>query len=400
MIKLLALAVFAVAIFFAIYQKPKIPKEIRENMREVPLRTYGGPMADTAWNVLKDGDNFIIIGDTESFGSGGKDAYVVKTDSNGDVLWTRYFGGTGNDVFISGVVTEEGYVLCGGTSSMGEGETDGYVIAVDRDGEKLWENTYGGPNYDYFFAIEKSPDGGFICAGYTSSYSENKNSDGYIVKISKEGKTGWQKYISSESWSAFYDIKRTADGGYAALGYSDLAGSGRQDIYLYKLGADGREKWQKFYGAERDDRGYSLLAQKDGTLLILGISSSFQARGFGFDTLLIKTGPDGKEIWSRSFPAADMDAGSHIAAVEGGYFIGINKKCYGICDSNAYLVKTTTEGDIAAWRIFAGKSDDTVCSIVALEDGSVVMAGTTLSYGHGRGDMFLTKISPAMEQVW
>jgi hypothetical protein len=146
-------------------------------------KTYGGTGDDTGYSVVESSDDgYVIVGETYSFGAGAYDIYFVKTDSAGNVLWSKTFGGAGNDFGESVVSTSDyGYVLAGYTSSFGAGAYDIYLVKTDSAGNMLWSKTYGGISDEYGHSVVESSDGGYVIAGETSSFGTG-GTDAYLIK--------------------------------------------------------------------------------------------------------------------------------------------------------------------------------------------------------------------------
>jgi len=135
-------------------------------------RTYGGSSYDWGQSVQQTSDGgFVVAGYTSSFGAGGYDAYLIRTDANGDTLWTRTYGGSGHDYGYSVQQTaDSGFVVAGYTYSFGAGSRDVYLIRTDATGDTLWTRTYGGEDEDIGRSVQQTSDGGFVVAGYTYSF--------------------------------------------------------------------------------------------------------------------------------------------------------------------------------------------------------------------------------------
>ncbi|WP_176231860.1 Ig-like domain-containing protein [Candidatus Hakubella thermalkaliphila] len=154
-------------------------------------KTYGGKDLDWASSIqqTKDG-GYIVAGGTESFGAGGYDFYILKLDSTGKVLWEKTYGGEYYDEASSIQQTKDGgYIVAGYTTSFGTGSLDFYLLKLDPQGKVLWEKTYGGEYWDGAFSIQQTQDGGYIVAGYTTSFGAGEE-DFYILKLDPQGKTG------------------------------------------------------------------------------------------------------------------------------------------------------------------------------------------------------------------
>ena len=151
-------------------------------------RTYGGTGSDQGSCVqLTSDDGYIIAGYTNSYGNGGYDVYLIKTDSSGDTLWTRTYGGTDIDYGTSLQQTsDDGYIIAGYTKSFGAGDFDVYLIKTDSSGDTMWTKTYGGTSVDWANSVQQTSDGGYIIAGYTKSFGAG-DFDVYLIKTDAFG---------------------------------------------------------------------------------------------------------------------------------------------------------------------------------------------------------------------
>jgi len=164
-------------------------------------KTYGGGLNDLGWAVEQTNDGgYIVAGSAESFGAGAADFYLIKTDANGDTLWTRTYGGGGDD-FGRAVeqTTDGGYIVAGYTTSFGAGVEDVYLIKTDTNGDTLWTKTYGGAGDDRGWAVEQTTDGGYIVAGGTLSFGAGGN-DVYLIKTDANGDTLWTRTYGGSSF--------------------------------------------------------------------------------------------------------------------------------------------------------------------------------------------------------
>jgi len=154
-------------------------------------RTYGGTGSDYGYSVQQTLDGgYIVAGSTGSFGAGGGDFYLIKTDASGDALWTRIYGGTGYDYGYSVQQTlDGGYIIAGYTQSFGAGSYDVYLIKTSASGDTLWTRTYGGTGAEYGEKVQQTADGGYIVAGTTSSFGAG-NADFYLIKTDSLGSVG------------------------------------------------------------------------------------------------------------------------------------------------------------------------------------------------------------------
>ncbi|MCK4576076.1 hypothetical protein KAU34_06690 [candidate division WOR-3 bacterium] len=202
-------------------------------------KTYGGTESDIGSSVQQTSDGgYIIAGSTNSFGVDGTDVYLIKTDASGDTLWTRTYGGINGDQGYSVQQTSEGgYIVVGETDSFGAGFYDFYLVKTDSFGDTLWTKTYGGQFYESGESVQQTSDGGYIIGGYTDSFGAGK-SDAYLVKTDANGDILWTKIFGGTSFEYGFSAEQTLDGGYIVTGYTWSYGSGYDDVYLIKTEPD------------------------------------------------------------------------------------------------------------------------------------------------------------------
>src|ERR1035437_7667261 len=190
----------------------------------------GGTGYDYGYSVIQTYDKgYVFAGSTTSYGSGNSDAYILKTDSLGVMLWQKTFGDINIDQAYSiKETTDSGLVIAGFTNSFGYGGYDMYVIKTDKNGNAIWTKTYGGTNWDFAYSIEPTTDGGYIIAGGTYSFGKG-NEDMYLVKTNSTGDTLWTKTYGGANEDEAKSVKQTTDGGYMTVGYSENTIAGRND---------------------------------------------------------------------------------------------------------------------------------------------------------------------------
>ena len=128
-----------------------------------------------------------MAGSTESFGAGESDVYLIRTDAQGDTLWTRTYGGSGFDRGFSVQQTsDDGFVVAGVTTSFGAGESDDvYLIRTDAQGDTLWTRTFGGSGHERGWSVQQTDDGGFVVAGSTDSFGAG-DTDVWLIRLGPE----------------------------------------------------------------------------------------------------------------------------------------------------------------------------------------------------------------------
>ena len=151
-------------------------------------KTYGRGGSDGGESVQQTSDGgYIVAGWIESFGTGTWDVWLIKTDPLGDTLWTKTYGGTDFDVGWSVQQTPDGgYIIAGGTESFGAGASDVWLIKTNSSGDTVWTKTYGGRGSDVGHSVQQTSDGGYIIAGYKNSFGAGSG-DLWIIKTDSLG---------------------------------------------------------------------------------------------------------------------------------------------------------------------------------------------------------------------
>jgi hypothetical protein len=200
-------------------------------------QTFGGTNGDKGYSVQQTTDGgYIVAGGTGSYGAGIDDVYLIKTNSSGDTLWPRTFGGINPDFSYTVQQTSDGgYIITGRTSSfVGAGSADVYLINTDSNGDTLWTETFGGSSNDIGYSVQQTTDGGFIVAGDTYSYGAG-SADIYLIKTDSSGDTMWTQTFGGTNADKGYSVQQTIDGGFIVTGSTTSYGAGGKDVYLIKL---------------------------------------------------------------------------------------------------------------------------------------------------------------------
>jgi hypothetical protein len=377
-------------------------------------RTYGGTSSDVGTSVQQTTDSgYIITGTTHSFGVGMDDVYLIKTDSNGDTLWTKTYGGTGDDKGSSVQQTaDSGYIITGMTNSLGDSEYDVYLIKTDSNGDTLWTKTYGGTEHEYGLSVQQTTDDGYIIAGHTDSFGAGGD-DVYLIKTDSNGDTLWTKTYGGGGHEKGKSVQQTIDSGYIITGYTGSFGFDA-DVYLIKTDSNGDTLWTKTYDGTvgndsgGNDCGYSVQQTADSGYIIAGITRFFGA--YFDDVYLIKTDSNGDTLWTKTYGGTDHDGGLSVQqTTDDGYIVcGYTCSFYtGLFpDCNVYLVKTDANGD-TLWTKFYGGSqvmdpdDEWGYSVQQTTDNGYIITGYTQSFGAGSDDVWLLRIAgePGIEET-
>ncbi len=359
-------------------------------------RTYGGSSFDDGHSVQQTTDGgYIVSGCSESFGTGPGDVYLIKTDSLGDTLWSRTYGGNA-PVWDWGYsvqqTTDGGYIVVGATQSFGAGEWDVYLIKTDSSGDTLWTRTYGGSGIDWGYSVQQTTDGGYIVAGGTTFLGAGFT-DVYLIKTNSLGDTLWTRTCGGGNYDVGWSVQQTADGGYIVTGRTESFGAVNNVVYLIKTVCLGDTLWTRTYGGSGEDQGWFVQQTTDGGYIVAGETGSFGAGNA--DAYLIKTDSLGDTLWSCTYGGSGGDWGYSVQqTTDGGYIVAGETRSFGAGAYDAYLIKTDSLGDTLWSRTYGGPYNYLAYARTFVQqttDGGYIVSGRTLSFGAGGYDVMLTK---------
>ena len=257
--------------------------------KELWSRTFGGEYFETGSSLEETSDGgYIIVGYKGVIYNDDLDIYLIKTDSSGYELWSKTFGGNKQDFGYSVKQTTDGGYIIAGRRAYENNDTDAWIIKTDANGNNIWDKTYGDNDYEVAYRINQTVEGGYII---TCS-----NSDGvFLIETDNEGNEIWNKTFNERyyPYANFYSVKQTSDGGYLIIGdyfnheTRDSIAFYRYDIFLIKFDYQGNEQWNRTLGGEDYDSPGPTLQSFDGGYIIVGGTHSF---GSGqSDVYLLKT---------------------------------------------------------------------------------------------------------------
>ncbi len=297
---------------------------------------------DQGYDIKQTSDGGYIVTGVTDFGSGGRDLYLLKLDAAGNEVWSRTYGGGNNDEGLSvEQTTTGGYIVTGRTRS-GSGGWDVYLLNTDSNGALNWSKTIGTGNDDAGEDVIQTSDGGYAVSGWTEISGGGFNM--YLIKVDASGGLSWTSIFRTGNNEYGYALQQTSDGGYIMTGYSDDFGPGNWDVVLLKADLNGNLQWSTMFGGASSDRGYDVKETVDGGFIISGETNSFGSGGS--DALLLKTDASGVLQWSKTFGGLNDEVGSSVVQMpDNGYLIGGRTRSFGSGDWDMYLVKTDASGN-------------------------------------------------------
>lgn len=360
------------------------------------IYTYGGIQNDVCNQIKPTYDKgYIMIGTSNSFGCGNTDFYAVKIDSMGNHEWSKSYGGEMNEEGFSVTQTfDKGYAFLGFTDSYGAGGYDVYLVKTDSMGNFQWQRTYGGSDWDFGYSIQQLPDSGFVMCGLTYSYGSG-NGNVYVIRTDKNGDTLWTRAIGSPScYSTANAICVEKDSLYAIIGNKTNPGSGDTNICFLLLDNKGILKRELTYGGQHNYYGNSINETIDHGFAIYGSSDSITPGKP--DEIMIKLDSVGNRKWLQDYNANGIGIGNDVIQAPDGTYISVGTNdSYGLGGFKMHMQHLDINGYWMAGPSFgASYSDEDGNSIAFAKNGNVMFAGATNSplYSVGVFDMYLVRL--------
>jgi hypothetical protein len=354
-------------------------------------KTYGGTGDDRAFAMAAADNGFLIAGSSTSFTSGKTAGLVVRTDSNGNMLWNRTYQERAGSEFRNVQRMAEGFLLVGNTFSSSVDE-DAWIVRIDDQGSVIWNRTIGGLGINKIFSAATTPDG-FVLVGLTYS-SSNADSDGWIIKTDINGNLLWNKTVGGYGNDAFRSVYMNENHSYAIAGYTDSNGSGNYDFWLVKISENGTILWSRNYGGGESDKAYALTGATDGYIIA---GDTHPTGKTDVDALVMKTDLNGRLVWEKAYGGDDFDEANTIIATKNGeYVVAGFTFSFGKGQRDFWIFKIDDSGNIVWSRVHGREAFEEAYAIVEVKDNDYVVSGWTNSIGAGSYDYYFirTKIVP------
>ena len=261
------------------------------NGNEQWRKTFGASgtnRTEVSWDCTQTSDGaYILLGSTNSFGMGNLDAWLIKIDNAGNEIWNKTYGGIKLDrcYEVHQTQPDGGYILFGQTESFGNGKTDAWVIKTDSQGEIEWNRTFGNSNYDMIYSGQQTLDGGYITVGATY-ITGNQYRDIWLLKLDENGDEQWNRTFNGpedggESGNA---VQQTEDGGYI-IGANTASFGGGNKMWIIKTDSEGDLSWDIIKG-DQIEYCYCIQQTVDYGYILIGTKKTFEPENV--DIWLIK----------------------------------------------------------------------------------------------------------------
>lgn len=247
--------------------------------------------------------------------------------------------------------------------------------------ETTWNRVYGGPGDDALYAVQRTPDGGFVAAGSSVATATSYIGDLWLLRVDAEGEPLWSATFGGQDSDYGTGVALAGDGGYALYGYGYSWSSGAGSVLvLVKTDEQGAQEWRATYGdPELENEANEIIATSDGGFLLTG--QVFDDMRF-YQGLAIKVDAQGVEEWSLALGGDDMDDDYVRAALErddGGFVLAGHTESSGAGEADGWLIGVSASGEVEWERTFGGTNYDYGYALVAPSDGGWLLAGATYS---------------------
>ena len=358
-------------------------------------KTIGGSGFDYAQLIQQTNDGgHIIRANTNSFGAGGADFWILKLDENGNISWQKTYGGEDNDNgrFIQ-QISNGAYILMGITSSFTSYERATWMLKLNNDGDVLWQRTYAAPGEDdCSYSFLRTTDGGYIISGPGGTLDYPPYSHrAWVMKLDINGYVTWRKRYNGPQNDELFFIQQTQNGEYIAVGRTNSFGAGDDDIWVLKLDSNGDILWQKTYGGSAIDYPRSLIKTSDGEFLISATTQSF---GTGENDLwLIKLNGDGIISWQKTYGGNDSDTGYCQQTADGRYIVVGYTFSDESWEYDIWVIEIDSTGSLIWERTFVGIDDSRIYSLSKMLNGDYLVVGMKGNSAYTNKGLVLLKLN-------
>jgi hypothetical protein len=337
-------------------------------------RIIGGQKLDGLYSVKQTTDGgYIFCGFTENDGTSERDVFLIRTDTAGETLWIKKFSGTYTDqAWYVEITADNGFILAA-TSNLGPSSSmhnyNGQLIKTDSNGNLIWKQSFNFGNYTNFTTVKETGDGGYIVCG--TEYFSNK---GIALKTDALGIESWRKTYGGIV--EINNIDKTSDGGFVMCGSIKANSSSRSDIYIIRTNSVGDTLWTETFGDASDNTARAIKETPSGDFILCGYNTNPGASGYA---KLIDA--NGGQIWHTDFLNSDVQALDNIATTSDNQFITVGRNSFGP-DNKALLQKIDSNGNSTWIKWFNPRNVNLFNEVQQTTDNGFIIAGYTFGDGY------------------
>ncbi len=362
---------------------------LAENQDNTWIVTIGGNKFEDSVELLDTSDGgYLVFGETNNFST--MDMWVIKVGIDGYIEWENTYGGQGGDYPYDIMEVDDGYVIAGYTTSFGIGDGDGLAMKINMDGSVAWQNTFGHLKTDRFSSIVKSSDNGYLLTGSSQNLNPRNDWEGLVVKLNPDGSLAWQKTYGGQESDHFYKAIQMNDGKYLLYGTTSSFGTVGINLWLVMLNSDGSISWEKTYSGQNALYDSFITDTKDGGFILAGSTYGTVSSVLSHDGYLLKLNSSGEIVWQQAYGWLYSDSISAVyETIDGDLIATGNLHKFAKTDSDAWLLKLNSEGNLIWQKMYGGDVTDNFDFGVENLDKSITLLGNTNSFGSGEYDIWM-----------
>ncbi len=364
---------------------------------------YGGQGFEEVEGLLvTDDGSLILTGATNSYSDDEQgDAWILNLHGDGRVAWQRLYGSNGEDNIVDIRQTADGgFVAVGMTDSFGAGQEDLWVLRLDAQGDVMWSKTYGGPGVEQGWAVDLAPGGGYVVAGATTSFGAG-GADYWVLRLNRDGSVRWQRTLGGlqdDGGASAYGefvvrVLVDRDGNFVLASETLSFARGESDIWIVKLDSNGEILWQRAYGGEYEDSLWTFAEAAGGGYILAGVTVSYSPDASG-DTWVLRLNTDGSVRWQKVFGLqGDWDEALTVGATrDGGALVGAYAE-EGQADWDMVLLRVNEQGNLV-WQRRYEYGWDWPTAVAEMPDGSLALAGVAWDKERGQDlDLWVMRLA-------
>ncbi len=348
-------------------------------------RTYGFSSINEGKSVKNGVDGGFVISGTTSFNN--TDIYILKINDNGTLNWQNTLGGSGVDHANCMTISYDScYILAGYSNSFnGSSDYDIYVTKVDRNGQLVWQKTFGGPDWDFAKGIIQTQDSGFVIVGNTYNGSSG-TSDGIFLKIDFWGNLVFQKIFNTAGDDYLNGVSILADGSHIATGIMKVGHGGSNDIIIEKIDFNGDSVFVKQYGSDYDEDSYAIYS-RNGKSLIVGSNKDIS----GFNNLAFQINDNGDSLSTILLSHTMDEITTSLDTIGFNYLITGYTSSFGAGKKDLFISKVDSTGNDIFGKTFGGTEDEMGNSVSQTPDGGAISVGYSKTFKPGVQSVYIVK---------
>ncbi|REJ80828.1 MAG: T9SS C-terminal target domain-containing protein [Bacteroidetes bacterium] len=317
---------------------------------------------------------------------------ILSMHADAQIVFSKEYGGSGNeDGRWMEQLPDSGYIMVGKTDTYSNGQSDIWVVRTDANGNVMWTKSYGGAQFEFGNMIKLTSDGGFIIAGFTNTIGAGGN-DAWLIKTDHLGNVIWDRTFGDSGLQEFEAVIQTSDGGYAALGVDQGPNSQWYDFYMVKVNAAGTTQFIKRFGGQGYEIGNSIQQTPDGGFILAGQSYSYD--GEDGDYYMVKTDSLGNFQWMKNYAMPGLQECHYVQVVPSGGFILVgdaDNMPNSLGSTDIWMIRTNDLGDTLWTKLYGGSKKDGGKTVENTSDGGFVVAGITRSFNLINPNYYLFK---------